>query len=258
RPRMRAGPGSTRGSLSMIEMSCPRCGAGGRVPNNKVNSRLVCKKCLQVFHLTPGGQAVLGEPPPPKEAPKVRSPREQVEVDLSALEGLGQKLAKLKLPDVKTMAVVGVVLLVVAGIGWLLSRESLETRSNRVATAISKGDVETIVALALPGTEMEAMKWAVDTIKQHTELKISLGMQEPAKSVQVQSNTQGSSAQALVQFKAEAGRRGGALPPEDLQAVPSLGNAKKSLELILHWAPDTWGNWRLDAKRTAEVGTPGA
>ena len=117
----------------MIEMSCPRCGAGGRVPNNKVNSRLVCKKCLQVFHLTPGGHAVMGEPPPPKEAPKARAPREQVDLDLSALEGLGQKLAKLKLPDVKTMAVVAAVLLVVAGIWWLLSRESLQTRSERIA-----------------------------------------------------------------------------------------------------------------------------
>ena len=242
----------------MIEMSCPRCGAGGRVPNNKVNSRLVCKKCLQVFHLTPGGHAVLGEPPAPKEAPKVRTPSERVELDLSALEGLGQKLSKLTLPDVKTLAVVGVVLLLVAAIGWLLSRESLETRSRRVATAISKGEVGTIVDLALPGTEMEAMKWAVDTIKQHTELKLSLGMQEPAMTVQVQSNTQGSSAQALVQYKAEAGRRGGALPPEDLQPVPSLSNAKKSIELILYWAPDTWGNWRLDAKRTAEAGMPPA
>src|SRR5437764_14137537 len=78
----------SRGVLSMIEMSCPRCGAGGRVPNNKVNSRLVCKKCLQIFHLTPSGHAVLGEPPPTKEAPSARGPRERVELDLSALEGL--------------------------------------------------------------------------------------------------------------------------------------------------------------------------
>jgi hypothetical protein len=242
----------------MIEMSCPRCGAGGRVPNNKTNSRLVCKKCLQVFHLTPSGHAVVGEPPPPKEAPRPRTPREQVEFDLSALEGLGQKLAKLKLPDVKTIAIVSLVLLVVGGIGWLLSRESIETRSQRVALAISKGDVETIVNLALPGTEMEAMKWAVESIKEHTELKVSLGMQDPAMTVQVQSNTQGSSAQALVQYKAEGGRRAGSIPTEDLQAVPSLSNAKKSIELILHWTPDTWGNWRLDAKRTSEAVTPPA
>ncbi len=198
---------------------------------------------------------MLGEPPPPKEAPKARAPRDRVELDFSGLEGLGQKLSKLKLPDIKILGVASVVLLLVAGIGWMLSRESLETRSQRVAKAISKGDVETVVGLALPGTEMEAMKWTVDTIKQHTELKLSMGMQEPAMTVQVQSNTQGSSAQALVQYKAEGGRRGSALPTEELQALPSLADAKKSLELILYWAPDTWGNWRLDAKKTAEAST---
>src|SRR5438105_3804085 len=99
----------------MIEMSCPRCGAGGRVPRNKINARLVCKKCLQVFHLTPGGHAVLGEPPPPKETVRERAPRERIEFDVSALEGLGQKLAKIRLPDIKTLGVVGLVLLITAG-----------------------------------------------------------------------------------------------------------------------------------------------
>ena len=50
----------------MIEMSCPRCGAGGRVPRDKVNSRLVCKKCLQVFHLSSSRQPIIGEPPAPE------------------------------------------------------------------------------------------------------------------------------------------------------------------------------------------------
>ena len=31
----------------MIDMNCPSCGAGGRIPREKVNTRLVCKKCLQ-------------------------------------------------------------------------------------------------------------------------------------------------------------------------------------------------------------------
>ena len=47
----------------MIEMKCPACGAEGRAPKEKVNTRLVCRKCLKVFHLTPTGRAVLGEPP---------------------------------------------------------------------------------------------------------------------------------------------------------------------------------------------------
>src|SRR5262249_49109459 len=64
RPRGdRAGRGvredQSPGGQFMIEMSCPRCGAGGRVPRERVNSRLVCRKCLQVFHLSPSLQPVI-------------------------------------------------------------------------------------------------------------------------------------------------------------------------------------------------------
>jgi hypothetical protein len=239
--------------MAMIEMSCPRCGAGGRVPREKMNTRLVCKKCLQVFHLTAGGHAVIGEPPPPKEAPRERAPRERIEFDVSAFEDLGKKLGKLKLPDVKTLAIAGLVLLITAGVGWMLSRESLEKRVQKVATAINKGDMETVVNLALPGTEMQAMTWAVDLIKRHADLKISMGGQDPAMDVQVQSNTQGGSAQALLRFSRATQRTAGALPPEELQPNPSPANDKNSIEVVLFWTPDTWGNWRLDAKRTAEA-----
>src|SRR5271163_69933 len=97
----------------MIEMACPRCGAAGRVPNDRINVRLVCKKCLQVFHLKPGGVAVLGEPPVQKQGPKERAPRERLELDVSALEGLGQKLAKVRMPDPKIVGVTLVVLMLI-------------------------------------------------------------------------------------------------------------------------------------------------
>ena len=47
----------------MIEITCPACGAEGRAPNHKILTRLVCRKCLKFFHVTPSGKAVLGEPP---------------------------------------------------------------------------------------------------------------------------------------------------------------------------------------------------
>src|SRR3954447_4308183 len=58
---------STRGGFLMIEVHCPACGAEGRAPKQKTNTRLVCRKCLKVFHITPAGRAVLGEPPPTGE-----------------------------------------------------------------------------------------------------------------------------------------------------------------------------------------------
>src|SRR5262249_43180911 len=148
--RLSRGPFSqidSGGVLSMIDMSCPRCGAGGRVPREKMNARLVCKKCLQVFHLTPSGQAVIGEPPAPKQAPKQRerAPRERVELDLSSLEGLGKTLSKFKLPDPKILGVVAAVLAVIGLLSWIFSRQSVETRTRLLAVAIARGDVGTIM-----------------------------------------------------------------------------------------------------------------
>ena len=40
----------------MIDMKCPSCGAGGRIPREKVNTRLVCKKCLESLSRDLGGQ----------------------------------------------------------------------------------------------------------------------------------------------------------------------------------------------------------
>src|SRR5262249_23588149 len=109
----------TAGDPIMIEMSCPRCRAGGRVPREKGNSRLVCKKCLQVFHLSPSLQPVVGEPPAPKVAAKERVQRERVEIEIPGLEGLGEKLGKLKLPEPKVIAVTAGVLLAIAFFWWL-------------------------------------------------------------------------------------------------------------------------------------------
>lgn len=47
----------------MISMHCPSCGAEGRVPEGKIDTRLVCKKCFKSFHITPEGHAHAGPPP---------------------------------------------------------------------------------------------------------------------------------------------------------------------------------------------------
>jgi hypothetical protein len=236
----------------MIEMACPRCGAGGRVPRDKMNARLVCKKCLQVFHLTQGGVAVLGEPPVQKEAPKERAPRERLELDVSSLEGLGQKLAKIRLPDPKILGVTLVVLLIIGLCSWFFSQESAEKRTHTMATAITKGDIGTVMAMVLPGTEGEAMKWFYEIYPEYLELKKSMGLQDPGIRIQVQSNSDGRSAQALLIFSREGSHRAGATAEDDLQAPKPSSKAKDSVQILVFWTPDTWGTWRFDAKRTAE------
>ncbi len=52
----------------MPEVECPSCGGFGTIPKDKVNDRLVCRKCHVVFHVTPAGRSVLGEPKAEAEA----------------------------------------------------------------------------------------------------------------------------------------------------------------------------------------------
>jgi hypothetical protein len=209
-----------------------------------------------VFHLTPSGQAVLGEPPVPKDAPKERATRERIEFDAEgALQGLGEKLSKIKLPDAKMIGIIAVVLLAVAGAGWLLSRQSLEQRSELLTAAIRKGDVEVVMGVALPGTEGDALKWYADIYKEYLDLKLSMGGQDPAAKVQVQQATGGNSAQTLLSFSRGGGTRVGRYEEDELQPAPATRPTKHSLDLVIFWTPDTWGNWRFDAKRTAEVGS---
>jgi hypothetical protein len=225
-----------------------------------LNARLVCKKCLQVFHLTAGGVAVLGEPPVQKTAPKEKVPRERLELDISGLEGLGQKLAKIKLPDPKIAGAVFVVLLLIGICSWLFSQESVEKRSHTVATAITKGDIQAVMPLVYPGTEGEAMKWFSDIYKEYVDLKTSMGLQDPGIQIQVQSTSDGRSSQALLIFSRMGGgphRAEATAEVELLAPKPSGSKAKENVQVILFWTPDTWGTWRLDAKRTAENPTRG-
>ena len=236
----------------MIQMVCPRCGAAGRIPQEKVNARLVCKKCLQVFHLKPGGVAVLGEPPATKSSPKVRTVRERPELISSANEGLGDYFAKIRLPDPKIIGVTLVVLMIIGMLSWVFSQESVETRSKIMASAIAKGDIGAVMPMVLPGTEGDAMKWFYEIHPNYLDLKKSMGLHEPAVQIQVQKTSDGQSAVALLVFSRDGAHQGVNPTGEDELLAPKVSKVKNSLEITLYWTPDTWGTWRLDAKRTAE------
>jgi hypothetical protein len=238
----------------MIEMNCPACGAGGRVPRDKVGTRLVCKKCLQVFHLTPSGQAVQGEPPPPKVAPKEK----KVSKDPTgyqtgeALEELASRFAKIQLPSGRTLGIVAGVLLVI-GLGfWLFSRQSLETRARYVGKAIAESDIKKIVDIAVPGTENEVILWFNDVYRQFLDVKVVLG-REPYVNVLVPGTSGGNSGVAIIRYSGQSPQASAAPSIADtMQPIPSLSNVKDSLDLRVFFAVDSLGNWLVDGKRTAE------
>ncbi len=245
----------TTGVLIMIEMACPRCGAGGRIPRDKLNSRLVCKKCLQVFHLNATHQAVIGEPPALKATSrkKERVAREGgVQIEIPGLEGLSDRLSKLKLPDPKVIGVTAVVLLAVAFFGWLFSKRTVDQQSQVLAQAIRDLDLQTASNMALPGTEMQAMEWLNGVYKNYLDLKMAIGNFDPGVQINAQENSDGT-AQTMMVFSREGATTNGPIPVQQAANLESKdSNAKKSMELVVAWAKDTWGIWRLDGKQTLD------
>jgi hypothetical protein len=237
----------------MIDMKCPSCGAGGRVPREKVNTRLVCKKCLRVFHITPAGNTVLGEPAAPKEQPKTQYVRESARRDtVDRFDDMASTLSKFRLPQVQpmTLAVIaGVVLLSALGY-WFFSKQSIEARSLAVARAIQRQEMKPVIELSAPGTELDTIRWCTDTIKQYNELKHALAGQEAGITVQPPGAPQGGTTPVYVHFSSTGMRFDGSLFNDALQPNPSLAHAKQTLELCLFWTTDMWGNWLLEGTKT--------
>jgi hypothetical protein len=238
----------------MFEIKCPACGAGGRVPRNKAGARLVCKKCLRVFHMSPSGQAVLGEPPAPKEVPQQKVERESPGLEMGgSFDELAAKLAKFKLPKVspRTLGIAGGVVMLAALGFWLFSRLSVEKRTENFAKALMAADMKSVLEMNAPGTEMETMQWFNDTYKRYMDLKLALGGQDAGAKVVTMADGSSGPAVVVLRLSSEGTRFGGELagalqPRADASSTPPM------LELHLYWVKDSWGNWVLDGKRTAE------
>ena len=72
----------------------------------------------------------------------------------------------------------------------------------------------------------------------------------PRDQIQVQNTSDGNSAQALLDFLPRGCHRAGPGRGRPDLEPPKPTKGKDSIEIVLFWAPDTWGTWRFDAKRT--------
>ncbi len=235
----------------MIEMKCPACGAGGRVPRDKVGMRLVCKKCLKVFHLTPSGQAVLGEPPPPKVAPKEKKvSKDPTGYEASeALDALAARAAKIKLPSGATLGIVAGIALVAGLSYWLFSRQSLETRTRKVGEAVAAADIKKIVDMSVSGTETDVILWFNDVYRQYLDVKLLLG-RDPSINIQIPGNSDGNSGVAILRYSGQGAQSSAPPLAAAMQPIPSLANVKDTLDVRLFFVVDAMGNWLLDGTKT--------
>lgn len=139
----------------MLNMNCPSCGAGGRVPDHKINARLHCKKCLAVFHLTALGNPVMGPPPTPEDE---REPvRRQVDYD-DQVEALIDEIRELPRKLLKPALVV-VLLFLAYGLYQFVLPTGLNTRATQAAMSLTSADPRGLQDLSLPGTGAATLAW---------------------------------------------------------------------------------------------------
>jgi hypothetical protein len=238
----------------MIDMNCPACGAEGRAPNDKINTRLVCRKCLKVFYLTPTGRAVLGEPPQAAVTPTTKTPREKVEFDFSLDVPPWLRSLTKRVISPKVLAVVGGLIVLAAGYAAVsyLRGESLEERATKVARAAVDGDLGTLLTLTSTDTGDDMVKWYTKVRPQCDELKRALLTPTPFVQLVVNKEDDATGTVevvAQITNKEPLARTGARIPDATISAF----SAEKKIELPLMLTSEGFGGWRLDGKRTLET-----
>jgi hypothetical protein len=258
----------------MIEMSCPSCGRAGQVPREKLNSRLVCRKCHVVFHMDPNGRAIVGEPHkgPSKEelAAKDSAQHKLVEKlhipSIDDLENMGASLREGNFPVKPALGVLGGLAAV-----WLIwsfltaAPASIAEPARSVVEAVGSENVNRIKSYTSSDTQADIDKW-YETV--HTKLE-SAKKDWPTKETSVQ-----------VLVVEEDARKGSAdveafitpvlaMPTEPVAFVPppppssspsskpgdKMSKASKPtapagpVGFKLHWILEG-GKWRIDGKTT--------
>jgi hypothetical protein len=234
----------------MIVMNCPACGAEGRIPNDKINTRLICKKCLKTFHMTPSGRTVIGEPPITGTT-SLRQESDPRDIDHS--QDVDQWFAKVNrsFHKVGLVAAVFAVLLVGYGLYRWFRPASLDEQAALTASAIARNDSTIIRGIALAGTGDEAAAW-FDAV--HPEFKDLLrqspGIVPKTEILSTKHDREQGTAEirARISLAEPVGRMGTAVP--DTTTTTSLSNLSIEVPFVL--ANRGWGVWRLDGKRTLE------
>jgi hypothetical protein len=235
----------------MVEIKCPACGAEGRAHKEKFLTRLVCKKCLIVFHVTPSGRTVLGEPPATGQTSiagthEAAAPDRTQEVD-QWFDRVSKKFFSPK------SLILTASLILLAGAAAFFSRgpETLQVRAAKAARAAVQGDPWALRELAATGTVADVDAWYVAIRPQCEELRQRLGSSRLDVNTEVkpQDSEQGwVEVIARVNTVENLERTGFGLPdPSIMTAVNS------SLFLPMVWKTEGWGGWRLDGKRTQEL-----
>ena len=163
----------------MVEIECPACGAPGRVTKEKTLTRLVCRKCLKVFHVTASGRSVPGEPPNTSQtATSASAAKAAADPTKNSSSGSSVLRRGVSCRRVGTIGIVLGVLMLGAVTFFLygyLRPDSLENRVTQAARAAVLGDRRTVQELAAAGSGDSIDDWYLAIRPKCDELLQHLG-----------------------------------------------------------------------------------
>ena len=229
----------------MLDMICPNCGRAGTVPMGKEHSRLVCKKCHGVFHLTADGKTHLGEPP---GAVIVLNPSSRE----ASLRGDNRSYRYFSVdeftPFQKGLFGVLLALGLVAVFSMVLAEksESLEVRARQAVNALVDSDMRKLKQFAKPGSEDYLRQWGEAVTPQIEEMKAA-SLTSSVNSMVLVTHEDLASGFGQVSFY---------LSPAGLQsrthAKADSPKPSKVTEYVVSWYREPSGRWVMDGQSTLQ------
>ncbi len=238
----------------------PKLRPRGSAPNDKVNSRLVCKKCHTVFFVSPTGRSMLGEPPLPgkemakeKDRPQAHGhhPASAVAVNVKEkdwAEGLFEASGQ------RMKALAAFALFAIAGLGYYFlvggSPDILSVKAQDAANALAADDVSTLKGFALSRTRDDVGRWC-DSFKTRVAdiRKASPNHQLLASIFVTEENHSSQRGEVLMLFAPATGStRDKAIASEAGQ--PSQAD-KNLTQVMTFWVLDR-GSWRMDGSKMVQ------
>jgi len=234
----------------MIELDCPSCGRKGYAPHVQAESRLVCKKCQVVFHMTSTGRLELGEPPNSGRSSRDTNRSTQATATKKAKAATPRESAEFGLPEFKVtplQAKIGVGVAVLLAVGYFLIQdhppEPLSYRAQKAADSVVADDLPSLKGLADSQAQDALAKWYETAHGKIEQLKKDSPGRPVMTTVLVNGEDRAAKAGAAVLY-VNLGSPTGA-------AAKSTKAAKLTLEIPLLWTLS--GNrWVLDGKKLEE------
>ena len=235
----------------MLDMECPKCGRFGSVPNDKVNSRLVCKKCLTIFHLTPTGRAVPGEPPDhkyegqhaPGAVPAHLQKRDAVDY-MADFRDMGRAPVMLG-----ALAVCMIALGAIYFLGGDSRGDVLQIRAKSVADALERDNSDFVKANTTKDSLSDVIKWFDKVHPIIAEMTRESSTKEINDFVFViEENPVSKIGQVEISYTITRGSARTEEITSEAAAVAKSG--RTSLTLPMYWVLDDSGKWLIDGAKT--------